>query len=1012
MSKIDQRIRNLFYKMSGLYLMSNPLYIGVIKIGCSTNIQRRIRDSCYTTMYLDAEAPKCLGYHINLRFQSLREVLYVEKCVHTYFADYRCQANRELFTCTVKQVIKFLENFDGIGLAIEELPEIADTIENIPILDYKDYQEPILQQLNDFYLEKLVGKLILPCGFGKTHISLTYAKNYDRILFLVPSLLLLDQTAKVAVSILDEYSINTWSGENKIIELGEKMIIISTYQSIDQLDYSPDFVIYDEAHRTCVNRCDSNDSQFHNTVGMFPDSRKLFMTATEKICLIGDNKHYSMKDQVYGDYICKKTFNEAIDMGILTDYTICVPENDDDPVSLICSAFKELAVNHMLVYLNKCDDAKELNARLVELGVQSLYIDGTMSGKKRNKILKDFEEGDKTVLCSVNVLNEGIDIPCIDCVVFVDARTSVINITQSIGRALRLHPDKLLAIIVIPSSMLKNESLLTTLAVMDTRSEKKIVGFSGNGVVGQRTRHNLNTVVEKMKFINVDKKDMMWNYKYQLCVEYEKETNKIIIDKLIWMGYNIGSWITKQKRIYHKNQSRQILLNNLITIKNWLVNGKHIYINNWMEILQICIDFEIKYPGIKIKGDLSYQNINIGKWIDDNKIKFKKLSITRQNFLKQLQTINDWWNSPKRGSDEQFDLYLNACKNYEKTYPNTKIISKCVDDNGLKIGQWLVCRKRYLSSKNLSITNKTRLSELSELYTVQQWLAKGKAKFFDPWLRTFNLCLDFQHTNINIKITGDIIHKDVKIGRWLSHQRENYTKLTDTKKQNLLQILGIPEWLSQPNHKSLDYWMQCYDLCVCYEADNNKSIPAKNKKLYVWIQRQKRIFDNLTHTQQNLMFKLKTFNQMKDGFDNVTYIHSLSFDEYIKLITDYENEHNVLINKTTIYNNVKIGIFMDKNCLEYKYNKLDTTQVKKLENLTSWLPYLLDSEKLWLNMYQECVIFEQNNPKDIITTKNDKIYRWLSGQFNSHNHNKIYWFRQQHLIQLRSWNVKLQNYQN
>lgn len=70
--------------------------------------------------------------------------------------------------------------------------------------------------------------------------------------------------------------------------------------------------------------------------------------------------------------------------------------------------------------------------------------------KDRTIILKKFTESKIGIICSVRVLSEGIDIKCVDTVVFVSTQDSIIAITQCVGRPLRKLEDKTIANVIIP----------------------------------------------------------------------------------------------------------------------------------------------------------------------------------------------------------------------------------------------------------------------------------------------------------------------------------------------------------------------------------------------------------------------------------------------------------------------------------------------------------------------------------------------------------------------------------
>ena len=73
------------------------------------------------------------------------------------------------------------------------------------------------------------------------------------------------------------------------------------------------------------------------------------------------------------------------------------------------------------------------------------YIDGEISGKKREIIKKEMENTSdkvKVLVASYGTLSTGVSINAIFNVIFADSFKSEQIIIQSIGRALRLHSDK------------------------------------------------------------------------------------------------------------------------------------------------------------------------------------------------------------------------------------------------------------------------------------------------------------------------------------------------------------------------------------------------------------------------------------------------------------------------------------------------------------------------------------------------------------------------------------------
>jgi len=233
---------------------------------------------------------------------------------------------------------------------------------NTPRQPRKHQQKAITEAIQHFQDEKR-GKLIFPCGAGKSLTGYWISKALDakHVLVAVPSLALVKQT-------LDDYcreslaegnpiapfcicsdegigksddvaifsqdlGINCTTDREQIKEFlrqktDRKKVIFTTYQSgrvlgdaIKEVSFSFDLGILDEAHKT-VGAADKLFSYllFDENVQI---QKRIFMTATERRYKGSSDNILSMDDpEVYGDTFSQLSFKEAIDLEILSDYKI------------------------------------------------------------------------------------------------------------------------------------------------------------------------------------------------------------------------------------------------------------------------------------------------------------------------------------------------------------------------------------------------------------------------------------------------------------------------------------------------------------------------------------------------------------------------------------------------------------------------------------------------------------------------------------------------------------------
>ena len=92
------------------------------------------------------------------------------------------------------------------------------------------------------------------------------------------------------------------------------------------------------------------------------------------------------------------------------------------------------------------------------LRVDVNHIDGSTPAAERTDLLEQLRgseggaEGRPVcrIISNARVLTEGVDVPSLDAVLFLNSRTSTVDITQAVGRAMRTAPDKNKGYIIIP----------------------------------------------------------------------------------------------------------------------------------------------------------------------------------------------------------------------------------------------------------------------------------------------------------------------------------------------------------------------------------------------------------------------------------------------------------------------------------------------------------------------------------------------------------------------------------
>jgi superfamily II DNA or RNA helicase len=126
-----------------------------------------------------------------------------------------------------------------------------------------------------------------------------------------------------------------------------------------------------------------------------------------------------------------------------------ISEWDDAVVYELKRVWAEQKRPRAIVFCGTIDHAVTMRDRINALGfcnasaIYSQTITGrTMNPAERNRVLCDFQDGAIDVVCAVDILNEGVDVPDVNIIVFQRVTHSRRIFIQQLGRGLRLSKDK------------------------------------------------------------------------------------------------------------------------------------------------------------------------------------------------------------------------------------------------------------------------------------------------------------------------------------------------------------------------------------------------------------------------------------------------------------------------------------------------------------------------------------------------------------------------------------------
>lgn len=132
---------------------------------------------------------------------------------------------------------------------------------------------------------------------------------------------------------------------------------------------------------------------------------------------------------------------QGLTISDLNQYLL-VPERDMAMVDLICAEMAGLESPRALAFCRSIDHAEYLRPLFLNKGIRAALLHSGLSREERFKNLTSFRKGEIDLLISIEMLNEGIDVPEVNLVAFMRVTHSRRIFIQQLGRGLRLSPGK------------------------------------------------------------------------------------------------------------------------------------------------------------------------------------------------------------------------------------------------------------------------------------------------------------------------------------------------------------------------------------------------------------------------------------------------------------------------------------------------------------------------------------------------------------------------------------------
>ena len=735
---------------------------------------------------------------------------------------------------------EFLNEMTDLDVKPEDKNEIS--------FELFDYQQRGVEALRDDW--RGVKLLNLPCGTGKTVIFNHHVteRRYKNIFILSPLKVHVRQNLERMKRFLPDYQtllLDSDRGGSTDIDdlvsaLGKRSIISSTFDSAEnvmkqlfqianeendeedeeseegsmisnesryetQYDLSDTILIVDEAHNMIMK------DELIKIVKSFP--KVLLVTATPPKC---------MEEIMECEVVYQYPFRQAIEEKHICDYQIYIPllvmnemteksevliekpvecvDLDDDLTKkclYLINGMLQTGSRRCIAYLDSMEECAQFENVFTEVmncyhclpfGIRTITAE--VGERERSLILNEFQrkshDDEIKIICSIRILNEGVDIPICDSVFIanVGEYASDITMVQRMCRANRLvkgNPQKISNCFLWTTDTNKIVGSLSLLKENDLEFHKKIRVMNGDyekqgdkkriKLVADKTQHTIDFV--KVKCMRLEE---IWELKQSILFKFCEENGRIPKQDESMDGYNIGQWFQDiKKNISSNTNSLYVKLSVNEHVKNSMDkclvhrekhNGtKRVEFDESKDLVfKYCDEF-----GKAPYRDEIYENVKIGQFMRYMKRKIPSKdheyykSLSTHPLVKESLDKNFVIQSSNKGKttivfEGGKNILMEFCAEYGRVPTETE---KYKD---FYLGKWLHCQKKMI----YKVTDQ-KYKELAVNPLIKKSLDINLG-IIDPWEERKLILFEFCDVNKRIPKT-DEEYKGYKVQSWLKEQK-------------------------------------------------------------------------------------------------------------------------------------------------------------------------------------------------------------------------------------------------
>ncbi|ASS90890.1 DEAD/DEAH box helicase family protein [Aeribacillus pallidus] len=435
----------------------------------------------------------------------------MEEFLKLFYADETVQVNEETLKDYEKQYHDYHQRHPNLARTWAEAEEVElmlpldkaeteinerdhDVIYDPATVTYETIrprfaQVEALERLEAAYEEGYdKAMVVMATGLGKTYLAAFFARNFQKALFIAHREEILRQAKKSFQRVMPNKTFGIYDGnvkEKKADIIFASIFTLSMKKHLEAFAKDAfDLIVIDEFHHAAAR-------SYQRVLNYFQPKFLLGITATPDR---KDNKDvYAICD---GNVAYKIDFIEAVQRGWLapfryygvyddTDYSkikwlgnrydeaeLLQVQLREEMADKILKAWEKYKKTRTLVFCSSIKQADFLSEYFRKRNYRTVSLHSKQTDIPRDRAIAMLEKGELDAIFTVDLFNEGVDIPSVDTLLFVRPTESLTVFTQQVGRGLRLYEGKDYCVIIDLIGNYRNADV--KLALFDTeRGEGK-----------------------------------------------------------------------------------------------------------------------------------------------------------------------------------------------------------------------------------------------------------------------------------------------------------------------------------------------------------------------------------------------------------------------------------------------------------------------------------------------------------------------------------------------------------